>query len=46
MLYVSGYTNDAFAHNTITESSISFLQKPLRPSVLVRKVRDVLDGSH
>jgi len=45
-LYVSGYTENAvFDHSVMTEG-VAFLQKPFVPSMLVKKVRDVLDAAH
>ena len=42
VLYVSGYTeNDIVSRNEI-EAGMSFLQKPITPNALLRKVREVL----
>ena len=43
-LYMSGYTADIVAQRNILEAGVNFLQKPFTPSMLAKKVRDVLDG--
>jgi CheY-like chemotaxis protein len=44
VLYMSGYTDNAIVQHGILESGIEYLQKPLVPDVLARRVREVLDG--
>ena len=40
---MSGYTDDVILQHGILESGVAFLQKPLTPDALTRKVRQVLD---
>jgi CheY-like chemotaxis protein len=45
VLYMSGYTDDVFVRQGIKDSSIFFLQKPITPEALTRKVRETLGGA-
>lgn len=42
VIFTSGYTKDIFADKGIHEK-FNFLQKPILPDVLLRKIREVLD---
>jgi PAS domain S-box-containing protein len=45
ILYVSGYTDDAIAHQGVLDEGIHFIEKPFSVKTLLKKVREVLDES-
>ena len=42
VLFMSGYTDDAIVHHGILNEGTAFLQKPVTPRVLTRRVRELL----
>ena len=45
VLFMSGYTDDGALLDGVRDAAVAFLPKPFAPVALVRKVREVLDGS-
>ncbi len=43
VLFISGYTDNAIVHQGILEKGIEFIQKPFQPSLLLKKIRKILD---
>ena len=44
VLFVSGYTDDIIAQHGIVRDGVALLEKPFSPSVLARKVRELIDA--
>jgi PAS domain S-box-containing protein len=45
ILFSSGYTDDAISDQGVLGEGVAFLQKPYTPSVLAKKVRELLDNA-
>jgi two-component system, cell cycle sensor histidine kinase and response regulator CckA len=44
VVFMSGYTDDVVSRRGLLESGVSFLEKPLSPATLVRRMRQALDA--
>ena len=45
ILFISGYSDNAIAHQGILKPNTAFVEKPFEPHVLAAKVRSILDAS-
>jgi two-component system, cell cycle sensor histidine kinase and response regulator CckA len=45
VVFMSGYTEDDVARRGLLDAGVFFLEKPISPEVLTRKMRQVLDGA-
>jgi signal transduction histidine kinase len=43
ILYTSGYTENVIVHQGTLDRDTHFIQKPYRPELLIRKIREILD---
>jgi signal transduction histidine kinase/CheY-like chemotaxis protein len=46
VLFISGYTDDMLLNTGVLDGGASFLEKPVSPLRLARKIREILDGAN
>jgi CheY-like chemotaxis protein len=46
VLCMSGYTDDSIVRHGVLESRIAYIQKPITPDTLTKRVREVLDSTN
>jgi signal transduction histidine kinase len=44
VLYMSGYTDNTIVHRGILDPGTNFIQKPVTPTSLAKKIREILDN--
>ena len=44
IIFMSGYTDDIISRHGVSASEEALIQKPVRPAILARIIREVLDG--